>query len=86
VTDPDHKTRAAPKLNVMAVNESLGLLDCLAVIGAYHRLGRAWRKADVEAAEDAGNGGQALRIGQAAGPPKRPTLNFVLESKGPGPV
>jgi hypothetical protein len=37
VTDPDHKTRADPKLNVVAVNESRGLLDCLGVIGAYQR-------------------------------------------------
>jgi hypothetical protein len=32
---------------------------------------------------DAANSGQALRIGQAAGSPKRPTFNFVLESKRP---
>jgi len=37
-TDPDHKTRAAPKLNVLAVNQSLGFLDCLGIVGARQRL------------------------------------------------
>jgi hypothetical protein len=37
-TDPDHKTWAAPKLNVLAVNQSLGFLDCLGIVGARQRL------------------------------------------------
>jgi hypothetical protein len=38
VADPDHKTRAAPKLNIVAVNEALGLLDCLGIVAANQRL------------------------------------------------
>ena len=37
MADPDHKTRAAPKLNVLAVRHALGLLDCLGIVGAFHR-------------------------------------------------
>jgi hypothetical protein len=37
-TDPDHKTWAAPKLNVLALNQSLGFLDCLGIVGARQRL------------------------------------------------
>jgi hypothetical protein len=33
-TDPDHKTRAAPKLNVVTINEALGFLDGLGIVEA----------------------------------------------------
>jgi hypothetical protein len=38
VHDPDHKPRAAPYLNVLAIQYPLGSLDCLSIIGAFHRL------------------------------------------------
>jgi hypothetical protein len=31
-THPDHQALAAPKLNVVAVNESFGFLDCLGIV------------------------------------------------------
>jgi hypothetical protein len=36
VADPDHKTLATPKLNIVAVNESFSFLDCLDIVGAFH--------------------------------------------------
>jgi hypothetical protein len=38
VADPDHQALAAPKLNVVPVNESLGFLDCLGIVTANQRL------------------------------------------------
>lgn len=35
---PDNEARAAPKLNVAAFYEALGVLDCLAIVSANQRL------------------------------------------------
>jgi hypothetical protein len=34
VADPGHKTRAAPKLDVLVFHQAPGFLDCLRIIGA----------------------------------------------------
>jgi hypothetical protein len=38
MTEPDHETRPAPKLNVVAVNESLGFGYGLVVVATNERL------------------------------------------------
>src|SRR4051812_4505585 len=35
--DPDHKSLAAPKLNVVVAHHALGLLDCLGIVAASER-------------------------------------------------
>jgi hypothetical protein len=38
MADQDHQARAAPKLNIVALNHALGLFDCLSIVRAFHRL------------------------------------------------
>jgi hypothetical protein len=44
VADPDHKTLAAAKLYIVAVNQTLGPIDCLGIIAANQRFSRAARR------------------------------------------
>jgi hypothetical protein len=38
MADQDYQARAAPKLNIVALNHALGLFDCLSIVRAFHGL------------------------------------------------